>query len=550
MPRTASISSFCAVALSTACGGDVGTASFGTSGPTSGVGEGSSAAVETGSSTHGFEPTTDADEPGTTTHTEPPEPLCDVISVPLVVDRDAAIHGELERERLRTFFDDLVAQTGAEVRIFPNGAAPAPPFWLCLQGSDEVAGGRTFVWGENFVSNPDGPAILDCVLDGVRDATYLEGGDWLFTGLMMPILDHGDWPTPDADLTVALLLGHTDDRQGGMFARPGMTSEAYIRLAGAHDPRRVAAFAIGEGADKLHTFTLSLGETSAYYDWAQTDLSAALDAFAPLAVRACAEHDAPSPPELPGGCEHIDILLVVDGSASMGEEQAALRGDGDEPPVFAEFTDALESRLDTLLDIHVGVVSSEPGDTVLHTHANQPSVPPSIATDCGLPPGQRYLVGPSPTFEQDFACLASTHSDQFVERTAQNAALALHDPANAGFLRDDAVLFVVLVTDEDTQDTISRVKVRELILDAVDGRLERLVVLAIAGDQGVFEMPKSTCWDGVYGSAAPGRRITSIVHSFREQGKVQDICAGDFTTVFTEALEEVVHTCQHLHPPG
>jgi hypothetical protein len=195
-------------------------------------------------------------------------------------------------------------------------------------------------------------------------------------------------------------------------------------------------------------------------------------------------------------------------------------------------------------------VSSEPGDTKLHAYRNIPAEPATLDNDCGLPPDQPWIVGPSPTLADDFACIASTKSGITTEHTAANAAGALTHPANAGFLRDDAVLVVVMLTDEDEQSfDLSRVEIRDTILGAVDDRLERVVVLSIAGDPGVFEMPKTTCV-GTYGNAAPGRRLADITRSFRDQGIVQDICAGDLAQAFTAALADVIDTCENFTPEG
>jgi hypothetical protein len=242
------------------------------------------------------------------------------------------------------------------------------------------------------------------------------------------------------------------------------------------------------------------------------------------------------------------VLFAVDGSGSMGGEQDALRGENGEMPVFAEFTEALLAELTDIEDFHVGVVSSELDDFALHTHREQPMVPAGPDTDCGLSPDQPWLVGPSPTLTADFACIAATRSG-VDEYTYYNAAEALHDPANAGFLRDDSLLLVVLLTDEDTSDFVlaTMVAIRQRILDAIGGDLNRLVVLAIAGGQGVFEMPETTC-EGTYGSAAPGRRIISITRSFRERGLFQNICKGDLASTFTAILGDVVSACQAFEP--
>jgi hypothetical protein len=242
------------------------------------------------------------------------------------------------------------------------------------------------------------------------------------------------------------------------------------------------------------------------------------------------------------------VLFNVDGSGSMLAEQDALRGTNGMAPVFAEFTDALLTELTDVEDFHVGVVSPHEGVTLLGTHRDFPETPESPETDCGVPPGRRWLVGPSPTLADDFACIASTRSGTD-EVTAYNTAEALHDPANAGFLRDDSLVFVVMLTDEDTHDqNLARmVDIRTRMLDAVGGDLSRLVVLGIAANGGTFEAPKSVC-SGPYGKAAPARRLGAIVGSFRERGVLQDICGGDLASSFTDVLDDVVSACKAFEP--
>jgi hypothetical protein len=107
----------------------------------------------------------------------------------------------------------------------------------------------------------------------------------------------------------------------------------------------------------------------------------------------------------------------------------------------------------------------------------------------------------------------------------------------------------VILTDEDTDDgDLARmVEIRQRMLDAVGGDLGRLLVLAIAGGMGTFEAPETTCL-GVYGYAAPGRRIASIVRSFRERGLFQNLCEGDLPATFIDVLDDVVSACRPTSP--
>lgn len=525
---------------------DAGTGSAASSTGASAAVTGSGTSSDSTSST-GTPSTTGSSEESTTTGGT--NQLCEAIDVSLVFDRQAPIYGIDRRRAVARFLDDLTEQTGARIRVFPNAGAPQPPVWDCSLDAEGPADGLTFIWGEAGQPRNGARPKLDCVYDGVRNypSDSDADGDAMFTGLLFPFLDHDDWPSEDRTISVSVMLANTDDDENNMYARPGLASDAFLRLAAGGDRDRALSLTVGQDADELHSFALALHPNALHTEWDDEDFEASFEDFLPAVVQACATADAPEVPQPPGGCEHIDILFVVDGSLSMAEEQAALRGiDG--PPVFADFTDALELNLDTLEDIHIGVVSAEPDDTVLHTHRDQPALAPSPETDCGL--AQPWIVAPSANLQDEFACLAATTASSTLETTSRNAAEALTSADNAGFLRDDSVVFVVMLTDEDTLGLgATRVQEHELLLSAVGGERDRIVMVAIAGDPGVFEAPKTTCF-GPYGTASPGRRLDSVVRSFGASGSTSDVCAGDLAQSFDDALADLVQACVSFVPEG
>lgn len=478
-----------------------------------------------------------------------PDRLCEAIDVSLVLGRQAPIFGIERRRTVARFLDELTEQTGARVRVFPNSGLPTPPPWDCTLDEDGPAAGRTFVWGENGKPWSSARPRLDCVYDGVKNvpSDTTADGDWMFTGLLFPFLQHEDWPTAERTISLSVMLAATDDDESNMYARPGLASEAFLRLAAGGDRDRALSLTVGQDADELQTFALALHPVALHADWDDDDFDAAFETFLPAAVEACATADEPEVPRPPGGCEHIDILFVVDGSLSMAEEQDALRG-VDGPPVFADFTNALAVELDTLEDIHVGVISAEPDDVVLHTHRDQPALAPTPQTDCGLT--ESWIVAPTPDLEEQFACVAATMASSTLESTSRNAGEALTAAENVGFLRDDSVVFVVMLTDEDTLGLgATRVDEHELLLSAVGGDRSRLVVSAIAGDPGVFEAPRTTCL-GPYGTATPGRRLDSVVRTFGDAGVRSSICEGDLAQTFEDTLGELVQACVSFVPEG
>jgi hypothetical protein len=302
----------------------------------------------------------------------------------------------------------------------------------------------------------------------------------------------------------------------------------------------VIAMSMATDADELSTFAVSVSDDSRIYDWNTDMLQDALDDWRGALVEACARTE-PTPPRL-HECRQLDILTVIDGSLSMEQEQEALLGGP-----FAAFAQRLEMNVPNLEDYRVGVVGAQGGDILLHTHTDFPAVPPSAMTECGLDPNTPWLEGPSATLQQDFACLGATAASDIYETTGLNAALALSPDNNPGFVRDDSLVVVLLVTDEDTQSAaVTRMEIRQRMLDAVGGDLSRLVVAAVLGDQGVFEMPKTTC-SGPYGTASPGRRLTSIVRSFRDRGVTKDMCRDDGIAA---ALDEIASVIEGACAPG
>jgi hypothetical protein len=160
------------------------------------------------------------------------------------------------------------------------------------------------------------------------------------------------------------------------------------------------------------------------------------------------------------GKRKMDLLFVIDDSPAMANMEAKLA------PQFPGFMSAL---IEPLSDLHVAVVSSSlgggrftdvpgceaggPGD-----HGGRFSHPP----ESGLPPGDtfmRFNGGPI-NFKDDagvvFSRLAGLgHAGCPYPQPLEAARRALRkaqdpdDPDNAGFLRADAALAVVIITNED-----------------------------------------------------------------------------------------------------
>jgi len=153
----------------------------------------------------------------------------------------------------------------------------------------------------------------------------------------------------------------------------------------------------------------------------------------------------------------VDVLFVIDNSLSMQDEQIEL-ADGIEVRLFAPL-------LGSGLDLHIGVISTDvgTGDNMVggcsnETNRNGDNGVLWQPEECTAADNNFLIDSPSTgdrNYEGDlgdaFACAGLIGTDGCgFEQPLESMRRALSDnPANAGFLRDDAALVVVIVTDED-----------------------------------------------------------------------------------------------------
>jgi hypothetical protein len=191
---------------------------------------------------------------------------------------------------------------------------------------------------------------------------------------------------------------------------------------------------------------------------------------APLVLAACAfagcksqTENLPTRPRFAQTLSNqVDVLFMVDNSLGMQALQSMLASN------FGAFTQPLRGRATGLPDLHIGVISSDMG--VGDTTTVQSCRPGGDGgemqtlprgTCLGPGPSDGYMIATadeaddnfSGTLEEMFSCIATLGSQGcgFEHQLASvQAALGPGAPAkNAGFLRPDALLAIVLVTDED-----------------------------------------------------------------------------------------------------
>jgi hypothetical protein len=263
------------------------------------------------------------------------------------------------------------------------------------------------------------------------------------------------------------------------------------------------------------------------------------------------------PPAASRGCTKVDFLFVVDNSLSMLEEQTAL------VKSFPGFMNVVEQTLGAG-DFHVMVVDTDAGDVRDAVSAllgqGADACGPTLGAgrrqsqagqDCGLASGRRYLDSSQVELETAFSCIAEVGTLGNPREAPVDALLASVGSAlqaqsgcNAGFLRDDAILVVTLIGDED--DGVSSgdpVAWRQSLLQVKGGSDASIVFLGLIGGAPT-NGASSAC---LANQADPAPRLHQLIESF-SFGTVGDICAADYAPFFAQAVSAIDTVCDDFEP--
>ncbi len=276
------------------------------------------------------------------------------------------------------------------------------------------------------------------------------------------------------------------------------------------------------------------------------------------------------------GCKKVDFLFVIDNSGSMGDEQDSLVAS------FPGFISTIQQTLIDAQDYHVMVVDTDAawgGECELlcplwnNTCPAFPQYPcgqgpPSecdralgagvtypIGNDasnmlCSFSTGRRYMDSTEPDLSAAFQCAAKVGTDgDGGERpmSAMVAALSedLAQPGgcNEGFLRDDAILVITVITDEEDDDsTGSPDGWFANVVAAKAGKSENIVVLGLINDT---DAPQPVCAPDVQDPAKVRSFIDMFPNSIRGS-----VCEPSYNAFFQQAVDLIDTTCDDFVPPG
>lgn len=294
------------------------------------------------------------------------------------------------------------------------------------------------------------------------------------------------------------------------------------------------------------------------------------------------------------GCRGVDFLFVVDNSGSMADEQANLINS------FPGFIATMEQTLSTQAqDFHVMVVDTDAaagsGDPCAQIcfDAGNPSTfacngipcnaypPPATVsgceadlgagriesgtgTVCGIANGRRYMDPAQPDLPGAFSCAASvgiTGNGAELQMEAMVTAISdtMSNPGtcNEGFLRDDALLVVTFITDEEDDlgtdpfggSVGSPQDWADALIAAKGGDPNAVVVLGLYGDT---DQPVPVCSppDTMGNGAEAGVRLREFVELFGPRGLSGSVCEPDYAPFFAQAVSLIDNACTDWLPPG
>ena len=263
-------------------------------------------------------------------------------------------------------------------------------------------------------------------------------------------------------------------------------------------------------------------------------------------------------------CQKMDLVFVVDDSGSMAEEQTNLATN------FPMFADVLQNYVNAdgeKIDFRIAVTTT--GKDFSYTISVGGGLPPQTITEsgdngefknnCGV--ARRWLEPTDPGLGSTLGCRANVGtggSGTEMPLLMSKVALAdrVADGTNAGFLRQDALLGIVILTDEDDSSTSANnvtvgfggspapdFHAADLVtfLDQLKGNRTRWAAGVIAGP---------TMCTSSFGSADPATRLQEFVTLSNAQGPQQavftSICDGNLTTALTDIVNKFQSACGNI----
>jgi len=310
------------------------------------------------------------------------------------------------------------------------------------------------------------------------------------------------------------------------------------------------------------------------------------------------------------GCDKVDFLFIIDNSGSMGDEQGNLINsfplfidtiqssldEAQDYHIMVLDVDAYiyeqcqatcenappECIIDGICNVNAdpmgaclfpcflgsvcgldgdyqcGTTVPEECEDVLGAGVTHPRGQGSSNMDCNFATGARYMDSNEPDLSATFECAAQVGVSSYAgtERPMEAMVQAVSGSTeaatcNEGFIRDDAILVVTFITDEDDNFGDSAgtpAGWKQALISAKNGDENAIVVLGLFGDN---DQPGAICQDLGSGTdgAEPSPRLREFVDSFGDKGFFGSVCAPSYDEFFQEAVGLIDVTCDEFIPP-
>ena len=254
----------------------------------------------------------------------------------------------------------------------------------------------------------------------------------------------------------------------------------------------------------------------------------------------------------------MDLVFIVDDSKSMEQEQTNLATNF---PMFASLLSSYVTPDGENIDYRIAVTTT--GKDLMYTVQNGPIALPmnengdngAFRNNCNMT--KRYLEPTDANMQQVLSCRANVgisgpgfEMPLLMTKWALGERVA--DNTNAGFLREDALLGIVILTDEDDASTTTNgftVSIGTLppvdyhpadlinFLDTLKGHRTRWAAGVIAGQ---------TACTSAFGDAAKATRLQDFVmqaNAGSTQASFASICDGNLTTALQKTLDTFQNAC-------
>lgn len=272
-------------------------------------------------------------------------------------------------------------------------------------------------------------------------------------------------------------------------------------------------------------------------------------------------------------CDKIDFVFVIDDSGSMLLDQLGLIADF---PNFIKILDAYRTRDGKPLDYRIGVTSSSIGYELTDVSESYEGDDGLFRRNKGSEQGQscwdedrRWMERKDSDIQERFSCAAEVGANGLGHEMQMLAlSMSLRDRVKSGdhkgFLRKDALLATVLLTDEDDCSNEDRkfgdsdacnggewpddlLEPSALLkrMDALKGNSRKRWALGV--------LSKYICVPDFQGGflppLKPKKRLRSLVDQAGKNAVYVTVCNDDYATHLKTVLDTFTEACQDFPPP-